>query len=117
MKKLIQQFPQQLSEAIAIGRANKINFENTTFNQVLLSGLGGSGIGGTIVQDYMNDKLSIPFAVNKNYAIPKAYKKIRFSLLVLILVIPKKPYKLFKKPKKKSHYCLHYIWWVTCRFC
>jgi len=75
MKKLIQQFPQQLSEAIAIGRANKINFENTTFNQVLLSGLGGSGIGGTIVQDYMNDKLSIPFAVNKNYAIPKSVQK------------------------------------------
>ena len=36
MKKLIQQFPQQLSEAIAIGRANKINFDSSNSNYQII---------------------------------------------------------------------------------
>ena len=72
MKRLIENFTLQLAEAITIGKKSKITFTKKIFNQVVISGLGGSGIGGTIIQDYVFDKLSIPFVVNKNYFIPKS---------------------------------------------
>ncbi|MBK7764164.1 MAG: bifunctional phosphoglucose/phosphomannose isomerase [Bacteroidetes bacterium] len=70
MKQLIEQFSNQLVEAIRIGRGTKLSFATKDFNQVMVSGLGGSGIGGSIVQEYVFDKLKIPFTVNKDYFIP-----------------------------------------------
>ena len=72
MKKLIEQFPGQLAEALAIAKSSKFNFSKKSFQQVLVSGLGGSGIGASIVEEYVFDKLSIPFVVNKDYSIPKS---------------------------------------------
>jgi glucose/mannose-6-phosphate isomerase len=72
MKKLIEQFPGQLAEALAIAKSSKFNFSKKSFQQVLVSGLGGSGIGASIVQEYVFDKLSIPIVVNKDYSIPKS---------------------------------------------
>jgi glucose/mannose-6-phosphate isomerase len=72
MKNLIQQFPEQLGMALKIGKGAKLTFRNLKFNQVCIMGLGGSGIGATIVQDYMFDKSTIPVVVNKHYFIPKS---------------------------------------------
>lgn len=70
MKQLIEQFSNQLEEAIRIGRGAKLVFKQKQFNLVMVSGLGGSGIGGSIVQEYVFDKLKVPFIVNKDYFIP-----------------------------------------------
>ncbi len=67
MKELITRFGKQLEEAIAISKLNPLKFSKKNFSQVYVSGLGGSGIGATIVQDFVKDKLSIPFTVNKSY--------------------------------------------------
>lgn len=72
MKQLIEQFSNQLLQAINIGKKSKLNVHGKTYNQVFVSGLGGSGIGATMVQEYVNDKLAIPFVVNKDYAIAKS---------------------------------------------
>src|SRR5690606_27484807 len=40
-----------------------------------LTGLGGSGIGGSIVQNYVADKMSVPFIVNKDYFLPSFVNK------------------------------------------
>ena len=67
----IQQFTKHLSESIEI--AEKVEIKHTNANQihhVLISGLGGSGIGGTIVGELLNDQLSIPVIVNKDYSLP-----------------------------------------------
>jgi len=72
MKQLIENFPAQIHEAVRIAKKAKINFHSNTFTQVVVSGLGGSGIGGSIVQEYVFDKLAIPFSVNKGYTIPKS---------------------------------------------
>lgn len=72
MKELIKNFPAQLRTAIDIGKKNQLNFAKENFNQVIVSGLGGSGIGASIVEEYVFDKLSIPFKVNKGYFIPKS---------------------------------------------
>lgn len=70
MKKLILDFPIQLHEAIIIGKNYRFKAEAKDFTNVVVTGLGGSGIGGSIVQNYVFDKLSIPFIVNKGYALP-----------------------------------------------
>jgi len=75
MQEAIKHFGQQLDEAVAISKKNKLQFKTKNFNQVYISGLGGSGIGATIVQDFVKDSLTIPFTVNKTYKIAKSVNK------------------------------------------
>lgn len=71
MEELIVQFNNQLREALAIAKKYKfIASKSTKFNNVILTGLGGSGIAGSIVQNYVFDKLKVPFIVNKDYFLP-----------------------------------------------
>lgn len=70
MKKLVASFPVQLQEAMIIGQNYKFQTPVQSFRQVVLTGLGGSGIGGTIVQDYVSGEMDIPFIVNKDYLLP-----------------------------------------------
>ena len=70
MKKLVQDFPIQLQEALIIGKNYRFIAEGKEFNNVIVTGLGGSGIGGSIVQNYVFDKIKIPFTVNKDYSLP-----------------------------------------------
>jgi glucose/mannose-6-phosphate isomerase len=71
MKELISNFPTQVLEAIQIGKKASAIVKIGKYNKVLISGLGGSGIGASIVADYCFDILSVPLVVNKGYFIPK----------------------------------------------
>ncbi len=70
MKKLVAAFSTQLRESLIIGQSYKFKTAKRSFSNVLLTGLGGSGIGGSIIQNYVNDKMSLPFNVNKDYHLP-----------------------------------------------
>jgi len=70
MEHLINNFPAQLAEAIDIGRKNKIDLGGKKFLNVVISGLGGSGIGGTIVAEVVSDESTAPILVNKDYFLP-----------------------------------------------
>ncbi len=70
MRELIADFPTQLEEALIIGKNHKFVAAKKDFKNIVLTGLGGSGIGGSIVQNYVFDKLKIPFIVNKDYFLP-----------------------------------------------
>ncbi|MCB9064220.1 MAG: bifunctional phosphoglucose/phosphomannose isomerase [Chitinophagales bacterium] len=70
MKNLVQNFPTQLHEAILIGKSHRFATPKKKFANVVLTGLGGSGIGGSIVQNFTFDKLKVPFIVNKDYFLP-----------------------------------------------
>lgn len=70
MKQLVAAFPTQLREALIIGQSYKFKTAKRSFDNVVLTGLGGSGIGGSIIQNYVSDKLAIPFNVNKDYHMP-----------------------------------------------
>ncbi|WP_276133848.1 bifunctional phosphoglucose/phosphomannose isomerase [Polluticoccus soli] len=70
MRQLVANFPIQLHEALVIGQSYKFLAAKKDFTNVILTGLGGSGIGGSIVQNYVFDKLKIPFIVNKDYFLP-----------------------------------------------
>ena len=70
MKKLVLDFPIQLQEALIIGKNHRFIAHGKEFTNVVVTGLGGSGIGGSIVQNYVFDKIKIPFIVNKDYSLP-----------------------------------------------
>jgi len=75
MKKLVLDFPIQLQEALIIGKNHRFIAPVADFSNVVVTGLGGSGIGGSIVQNYVFDKLKIPFIVNKDYFLPAFVNK------------------------------------------
>ncbi len=70
MKDLIQGFPAQLKEAVEI--ANKANLSplQKPIANVIICGLGGSGIGGTIVKETLFDECAVPIEVLKSYSLP-----------------------------------------------
>lgn len=70
MKRLIQDFPKHLREALAIAEKAQLRNNGKRPANVLITGLGGSGIGGTIVADLCADTARIPIAVNKGYNVP-----------------------------------------------
>jgi glucose/mannose-6-phosphate isomerase len=76
MEELIVRFTTQMRESLDI--ANQYQFvsdKNTKFSNVILTGLGGSGIAGSIVQNYVFDKIKVPFIVNKDYFLPSFVNK------------------------------------------
>ncbi len=70
MKDLVTNFPAQLREAVEIGRNAQLANNNRNINKILISGLGGSGIGGTIVSELVASECRLPISVNKDYSLP-----------------------------------------------
>ena len=58
MKELIANFPNQLVEALEIGSRAIFKTTETPINNVLITGLGGSGIGGTIISQLLENNIS-----------------------------------------------------------
>lgn len=71
MKKLVENFPNQLREAIAIGKAATLPALKNKPQHILITGLGGSGIGGTIVSEIVADTCPVPVLINKDYFLPE----------------------------------------------
>lgn len=70
MKQLIEDFPNHLKEALANLKEARLNKPAAGFSNVLITGLGGSGIGGTIVAELAASNGTMPVCVNKDYQIP-----------------------------------------------
>ncbi len=66
----IKDFPEQVRQAVAIGQAAKAPYRASAFNAVVLTGLGGSAIGGDLLRSYLADEMKVPFIVNRGYALP-----------------------------------------------
>lgn len=70
MKKLIEGFSAQLEEALGIASAASLSPAKAPIHNVLICGMGGSGIGANLIQTFLYDELTIPVSVNKSYDIP-----------------------------------------------
>ncbi|MEW6469634.1 MAG: bifunctional phosphoglucose/phosphomannose isomerase [Bacteroidota bacterium] len=70
MRTLIENFPKQLAEAMQIGAAAKLSAHSKKIRNVYIAGLGGSGIGGSIVSELASDESLVPVTVGKGYFIP-----------------------------------------------
>ncbi len=70
MKKLVEEFSQQMREALEISEKAILSKSANPIHNIFISGLGGSGIGGSIVAEIVSDEASVPINVNKDYFIP-----------------------------------------------
>jgi glucose/mannose-6-phosphate isomerase len=70
MQTLVEGFPGQLEEALRIGKSAVLSEPKHAIKSVLISGLGGSGIGGTIISEFVFDTSPVPVSVTKGYFIP-----------------------------------------------
>jgi glucose/mannose-6-phosphate isomerase len=70
MKTLVEGFTKQLQEALDIANSAILTKKNNIQN-IVVTGLGGSGIGGTILSELVQTECPIPIIVNKDYFLPE----------------------------------------------
>ncbi len=79
--KLISAFPTQLTEAISI--ASQYQFKPATeIHNVIICGMGGSGIGGKLVADLCATEIKVPITTHAGYALPKFANQHTLVLIV-----------------------------------
>jgi glucose/mannose-6-phosphate isomerase len=69
MKALVQNFTKQLKEAKIIADKAIIS-PSKNIQNIVITGLGGSGIGGTIISELVSDSCTLPIIINKDYFLP-----------------------------------------------
>lgn len=71
MDKLVAQFPKQIADAIQIASTTSFSFfENKTFDNVVICGMGGSGIGGKMVGQLFENQATVPIVLVQDYSTP-----------------------------------------------
>lgn len=75
MNELIARFPDQLKEALQIGKKAVLKAHTEQLNNIYIAGLGGSGIGANFVAEFVKDECKIPITVGKGYSIPASVGK------------------------------------------
>jgi len=70
MKELIQGFPAQLEESLKIASSAKLSPAKAPIHNVVVAGMGGSGIGGTLIKALVGEEVTVPIDVSKSYDIP-----------------------------------------------
>ncbi len=74
MKELVDTFTHQLQHAQEIAQKSVIS-EGAEIANVIVTGLGGSGIGGTILSELVSDSCPVPLIINKDYFLPSFANK------------------------------------------
>lgn len=82
MYDLIKDFPQQLEAAVIQGQQLQLTSMDRSPHHVVIAGMGGSGMGGALLKQWVADHLSIPLAINQDYTLP-AYVN-QHTLLILV---------------------------------
>ena len=75
MEKLIKAFPDNISEALAIASTVSLRSPEHPIRNVVICGMGGSGIGGRLVSKWVEDELSVPVTVVSDYILPEFVSK------------------------------------------
>jgi glucose/mannose-6-phosphate isomerase len=70
MLQLIEGFPDQMKDAIELGKQQSLLLSKKP-ELVLISGMGGSGIGGKIISQLVAGESKIPVLPNSDYALPE----------------------------------------------
>ncbi len=81
MKKLVEEFSQQIREAVEISERAVLSQSAHPIHNIFISGLGGSGIGGSIVAEIVSEEATVPIQVNKDYFIPSYVNKNTLAII------------------------------------
>lgn len=69
MDTLIAAFPKQLKDALHSAQDLELASRDE-IKQIVVTGMGGSGIGADFVSSFVKDSCSVPVIVNKSYSLP-----------------------------------------------
>jgi glucose/mannose-6-phosphate isomerase len=75
MKNLIAAFPDNLLEALEIAKTLRLNNPKRDCRNIVICGMGGSGIGGKIVSQWLQEELTIPVVLCQDYHLPHFVSK------------------------------------------
>ncbi len=70
MKELIQGFSAQLAESLNIAAHAKLSPAKNPIRNVVIAGMGGSGIGGTLIKALTGEEANVPIEISKSYDVP-----------------------------------------------
>lgn len=77
----LARFPEQIRDAITI--AEHASLENfIKIDNVIITGMGASGIAGDILMHLYKDRIDVPVYVNQGYDLPKWAKKDTLALFI-----------------------------------
>jgi glucose/mannose-6-phosphate isomerase len=70
MRKLLYEFPYQGGKIVQLMEHVKIPPAYKEVKNIIVTGMGGSSIGGDLLKNFLRDRLKIPLAVNRSYTLP-----------------------------------------------
>lgn len=70
MDKLIAEFPDNILKALEIASKSSLVQPKNELRNIVVCGMGGSGIGGKIIGQWFSDQLRIPFTSIQDYKLP-----------------------------------------------
>jgi glucose/mannose-6-phosphate isomerase len=70
MEKLIAAFPQNLIDALEIASKVSLKKPENAVHNIVVCGMGGSGIGGKIVTEWIQSELKVPVSLLQDYDLP-----------------------------------------------
>lgn len=70
MEKLIEQFPANIEEALQIANNASFKSPKNTIKNVVICGMGGSGIGGRLVSNWVLNEIKVPVQCFHDYVTP-----------------------------------------------
>ena len=71
MRKLLVEFPNQIEDAVRIGKKFSSPLKASSIENIVVTGLGGSAIGGDLLRSYLSEELGVPYFVNRHYFLPE----------------------------------------------
>jgi len=71
MYKSILDFPAQVENAFKIGKSARVPIKARNLTSIVISGLGGSAIGGDLLRAYLANELHVPLLINRHYTLPE----------------------------------------------
>lgn len=75
MDKLITAFTENIRTGIEIAKTFNLKKLSNQIDNILICGMGGSGIGGKLISDWVKKEIRIPISLSSDYSIPTFVSK------------------------------------------
>jgi glucose/mannose-6-phosphate isomerase len=95
------QFPEQIQEALKITECVELS-DLMKIDNVIISGMGGSGVTGDIIANLFRDRLDVPIVINREYTIPKWANKDTLTMVISYSGNTEETLKSFKNATQKK---------------
>ncbi|NVM02885.1 MAG: bifunctional phosphoglucose/phosphomannose isomerase [Candidatus Helarchaeota archaeon] len=82
MYKFLMNMPDSCAEILTMSKKIQFSHEIKEFGHILICGMGGSAIGGNLVQDLLIDKIPIPIIIHRGYKIPAFINKRTLMIVI-----------------------------------